>query len=410
MLRLSLKTSVIIADKKNVGRPGRGVATAIVLLVLTLQSHVPGIAQTKDSKARAGTSRLKVDTVNGFQVVTLASGLDTPWDLSWGPDNWIWVTERKGSISRVNPENGSVSVAGTVDVIEISESGLMGLTFHPNFSSNPYVYVVYSYGTKREIKNRLVRLRFDGRALGEPEVLLDGIPGAPNHNGARLTVGPDGYLYVTTGDAQKASLAQKPGSLAGKVLRLTLEGQPAPGNPFRNAVYSLGHRNPQGIAFHPHSRALYITEHGPADNDEINRVQKGKNYGWPKVRGFCDGDVWGEKRYCRNGEMVEPLAAWTPTIAPSGLDFYDADLFSGWKGSLLFTTLKGSALFRLGLSQDGKRVLHEKKHFEDHFGRLRDVLVGPKGEVYLATSNRDGRAWPSSRDDRILRITPTSKR
>ncbi len=374
---------------------------------LALQSRSGAALQEPKGSMRPSTPETRF--TGGFQIKTLASGLETPWDLSWGPKNRIWITERKGTISRINPVNGQVTRAGRINAIEVSESGLMGLAFHPDFSSRPYVYVVYSYGSNGSIKNRLVRLRFDGVSLGQPEILLNRIPGAPNHNGARLAVGPDGYLYVTTGDAQNVKQAQQHGSLAGKVLRLTMDGQPAPGNPFNNAVYSFGHRNPQGIAFNPVTHALYITEHGPADNDEVNGVKKGGNYGWPEVRGFCDGDVWGEEKFCRKNKVVEPLAVWTPTIAPSGLDFYNSELFPGWKGSLLFTTLKGSALYRLVLSPDGNRVIREEKFFEDWFGRLRDVLVGPDGEIYLATSNRDGRAWPSSDDDRILRIRPRLK-
>jgi len=379
----------------------------LMLVVFTVQGR--GDAALEGSKGGVGPSAPRVKFTGGFQFETLASGLDTPWDLSWGPDAGIWVTERNGTISRINPVNGQVTRAGSIQVDETSESGLMGLAFHPDFSAQPYVYVVHSYGSGGSIQNRLVRLRFNGVSLGRPEILLDHIPGAPNHNGARLAVGPDRYLYVTTGDAENPSLAQQRSSLAGKVLRLTLDGQPAPGNPFNNAVYSFGHRNAQGIVFNPVTQALYITEHGPDDNDEVNLVKKGGNYGWPDVRGFCDGDVWGEKRYCRNNEVVEPLVVWTPTIAPSGLDYYNSELFPGWKGSLLFTTLKGSALYRLVMSSNGNRVIKQEVYFEDRFGRLRDVLVGPQGEIYLATSNRDGRARPSPGDDRILRIKPRAK-
>ncbi len=379
----------------------------LMLVVLTVQGR--GDAALEGSNRKVGPSAPKVKFSGGFQFKTLASGLDTPWDMSWGPDAGIWVTERNGTISRINPVNGQVTRAGKIRVIEISESGLMGIAFHPDFSAQPYVYVVHSYASSGSIQNRLVRLRFNGVSLGQPKVLLDQIPGASNHNGSRLAVGPDRYLYVTTGDAQNPRLAQQRSSLAGKVLRLTLDGRPAPGNPFNNAVFSLGHRNPQGMVFNPVTLVLYITEHGPADNDEVNLVKKGGNYGWPNVRGFCDGDVWGEKRFCRNSKVVEPLVVWTPTIAPSGLDYYNSQLFAGWKGSLLFTTLKGSALYRLVMSLDGTRVVKQEVYFEDRFGRLRDVLVGPHGEIYLATSNRDGRGGSDPGDDRIIRITPRSK-
>ncbi len=341
-----------------------------------------------------------------LQVETLVADLDTPWDLAWGPDDNIWVTERGGVISRVDPASGAIGRVGELDVTEISESGLLGMAFHPDFENQPWVYAVHSYGNRLGIRNRLVRMRFDGNSLAEPEVLLDGIPGGRNHNGSRLTFGPDGFLYVTTGDAGNANSAQELGSLAGKVLRLTAEGDPAPGNPFGSVVYSYGHRNAQGIAFHPVTRALYIAEHGPSDNDEVSRILSGGNYGWPAVHGFCDGDTSGEEEYCRDHDVEEPLSAWTPTVGVSGLAVYEADLIPGWKGSLLVTSLTGRTLFRLRLSADGNAVVEREALFEREYGRLRDVLVGPGGEIYIATSNRDGRGRPASNDDRILRITP----
>lgn len=339
-----------------------------------------------------------------LRVETLASGLNTPWDLAWGPDGVIWVTERPGFISRVDPATGRVTRVGQISVTAQGESGLMGMAFHPDFSAQPYVYLAHSYGSGDSIRNRLVRMRYDGTRLGSPETLLEDIPGGSFHDGSRLAVGPDRLLYLTTGEGGNAALAQDLASLGGKVLRLTLEGAPAPGNPFGTAVYSYGHRNPQGLAFQPGTGQLYITEHGPDDNDEVNRIEAGRNYGWPNVRGFCDGDVPGEQAFCQANHVAEPVAAWTPTIAPAGAAFYNADLIPGWKGNLLFTTLKGSALYRLTLSSDGGRVVGQEVLFQGQFGRLRDVLVGPDGTVYLATSNRDGRGSPAASDDRILRV------
>lgn len=339
-------------------------------------------------------------------VETLVSGLDTPWDLAWGPDGRIWVTERGGRISRVDPSTGEVTAAGQVEVVERGESGLMGMAFDPDFGRRPYVYVAHSYAGGGGIRNRLVRMRWDGGSLGEREILLDGLPGNWNHDGSRLAVGPDGLLYMTTGDAGRSGLARDLQSPAGKVLRLTLAGEAAPGNPFGSLVYSYGHRNAQGIVFHPRSGDLYISEHGPADNDEVSRVVAGGNHGWPDVRGFCDGDTAGEEAFCAAHEVVEPLVAWTPTVAVAGMDYYDSERIPGWRGSLLVTSLRGRTLYRLALSSDGGSVVEREPLFRNEFGRLRDVLVGPGGEVYLATSNRDGRGRPDQQDDRILRITP----
>jgi glucose/arabinose dehydrogenase len=211
---------------------------------------------------------------------------------------------------------------------------------------------------------------------------------------------------MTMGDASNGDLAQDKASPSGKILRLTLAGQAAPGNPFSSVIYSFGHRNPQGLVFQPGTGTLYSTEHGPNDNDEVNRIVAGRNYGWPTVHGTCDDDVGSERPFCQANNVVEPLATWTPTIAPSGADFYNGDLIPQWKGSLLFTSLKGAALYRLTLSANGQSVIAKETLFANQFGRLRDVLVAPDGSVYLATSNRDGRGSPSADDDRILRIRP----
>jgi glucose/arabinose dehydrogenase len=249
-------------------------------------------------------------------------------------------------------------------------------------------------------------MRWNGQSLGAPEVLLTNIPASGIHDGSRLAIGPDRFLYMTTGDASSGDLAQNKSTLAGKVLRLTLDGAPSPGNPFGSAIYSFGHRNPQGLVFHATTGALFSTEHGPSDNDEVNRIVAGANYGWPTVHGTCDDDIGSERPFCQANDVVEPLVTWTPTIAPAGADFYLADLIPQWKGSLLFTSLKGAALYRLTLSSDGQRVTAKETLFQGQYGRLRDVLVAPDGSVYLATSNRDGRGSPAADDDRILRIRP----
>lgn len=392
----------------------RSVSAARLLLFLAVGGGVVwfggrSVGAWPEAPSPAPVSRVPEAASGGtpeLRVETLVSGLDTPWDLAWGPDDRIWVTERPGRVSRVDPTTGELEPAGRIEVLERGESGLMGMAFHPDFGRRPWVYLVHSYGGAGGIRNRLVRTRWDGSRLGEPETLVDGIPGNSNHDGSRLAVGPDGYLYMTTGDAGSPRLAQDLDSPAGKVLRLDLEGGAAPGNPLGSAVYSYGHRNPQGIVFHPRSGALYLSEHGPSDNDEVMRIVAGGNHGWPQVHGFCDGDTGGEERFCREHEVVEPLVAWTPTVAVAGADYYGSERIAGWDGSLLVTSLRGRTLFRLALSPDGRSVVEREALFRGEFGRLRDVLVGPDGEVYLATSNRDGRGRPNSEDDRILRITP----
>jgi len=337
---------------------------------------------------------------------TLVTGLDTPWDLAWGPDDMIWVTERRGVVSRVNPTTGQITEVGALPVFEQSESGLMGMAFHPDFAtSSPFVYFAYSYQPTGTIRNRLVRMLWNGASLSGEEILVDDIPGASNHDGSRLAVGSDRLLYMSMGDATDQSLAQDTNTLAGKVLRMNLDGSAASGNPFGSRIYSYGHRNPQGLVFHPVTGDLFVTEHGPSTDDEVNRIEAGGNFGWPNVHGFCDGNISGESAFCSTTDTVEPLAVWTPTVAPAGADFYDSDAIPGWRGSLLFTTLRGRALYRLVLSADGRTAIDQERLFLDRFGRLRDVLVGPNGEFYLATSNRDGRGSPSADDDRIVKVT-----
>jgi glucose/arabinose dehydrogenase len=341
----------------------------------------------------------------GLSVTNLVTGLDTPWDLVWGPDGYIWVTERPGRISRVDPQTGELFMIKDISVYERGESGLMGLVFDPDYSENSYIFTAESHTAQGRIINQLVRYRYSGGTLEDRQVIIDNIPGNTYHDGARLAVGPDNYLYLTTGDAGRSTWAQDLESMAGKILRVDRNGNPAPGNPFGNRIFSYGHRNAQGLVFHPGTGELFITEHGPRDNDEIAAVEAGQNHGWPRVHGFCDNDVSGEKEFCRSNQITEPIAAWTPTIAPAGADFYTGGLIPEWEGDFLFVTLKGSALLRVTLTDDN---IAESVQViaEDTYGRLRDVLAGPDGTIYIATSNRDGRGKPAPEDDRILAVRP----
>jgi len=327
-------------------------------------------------------------------VEVVASGLEVPWEIRFLPGGDLLVTERPGRITRIAARDGSRRTVGTLPVTATSESGLMGLDLDPGFPEQPYLYVAYTYSLEGELVNRVSRLTYRDDRLSEERVLVDRIPGAPIHDGARVGFGPDGFLWVTTGDAARSERAQDRDNLAGKVLRMTREGRPAPGNPFPDSlVYSYGHRNPQGLDWLPGSEVAYVTEHGPSDNDEVNRLQPGGNYGWPTVGGAVD----------RPG-FVDPLISWTPTIAIAGAQFYDRAEIPGWRGSLLSVALKGSALRRLSGDTGFTRVTGEEVLFEGEFGRLRALRVGPDGWVYVSTSNRDGRGGPAAADDRILRI------
>lgn len=296
-----------------------------------------------------------------LQVTSVATGLDTVWSLAWDPGGRLWFTERGGRLTRLG--DAPQMVRG---VEESGEAGLMGL----EIDDQGRVFVMFTSATD----NRVAEVRPDG----SQRVLVDGIAKASIHDGGRIRFGPDGALYASTGDAGDTDLPQQRGSLNGKILRV----DPDSGE---QRVFSLGHRNVQGLCVAPDGRFL-ATEHGPAQGDEVNALSAGFNGGWPDRVG--------------NG-----LANYTPTIAPAGCAVYGADLIGPWKGSMLFVTLKDTNLHRLTFAPDGS-VAGDEVLLDGRFGRLRDVAVGPDGAVYLATSNHDGRGNPSPADDRILRITP----
>jgi glucose/arabinose dehydrogenase len=279
---------------------------------------------------------------------------------------------------------------------------LLGLALDPRFAQNFFVYVATTYrNAAGKMQNRLVRLREDAKSgKGQlDKVLIDNVAGANNHDGGRVKFGPDGKLYWSMGDAQESRLAQNLSSLNGKILRLNSDGSIPKDNPFPNSyVYSYGHRNPQGLAWQPQTGRLYATEHGPSGfqgccRDEVNIIEPGKNYGWPEVRGD----------ETREG-MVPPVihAGTSETWAPAGASFATR---GPWAGSLLFTGLRGQTLYLLPLdSNDPRKAGQVERHFHRRFGRLRDVVEGPDGNLYLLTSNRDGRGSPIEDDDRVIRI------
>ena len=344
-----------------------------------------------------------------LKTTNIATNLDTPWEILWGPDNYIWFTERQGKVSRVNPESGEVFEVITIEEVrEVGEGGLLGMVIDPDFKENNFFYVAYNYfAPGNDYREKIVRLTFNpasGKA-DSPFVLIDNIDGANNHNGCRLIITPDKKLIFSTGDAANTSTSQNISNINGKMLRINLDGtipddNPIPGSP----VWTWGHRNPQGLVFSPDSSILYSSEHGTSNDDEINIITKGRNYGWPKVQGFCDNAT--ETTFCRDSNVVEPIYAWTPTLAVAGIDFYNFDLIPEWKNSLLVTSLKASRITQLSLNNAGTSVIKSTDFFTNEFGRLRDICISPDGKVYVATSNRDGRGSPKANDDKIIEIAP----
>jgi len=314
----------------------------------------------------------------------LVSGLNFPWEILWGPDNFIWMTERGGKVSRVNPATGEVIPLLTIsEVVSNGEGGLLGMALHPDFTASPYVFVVYDYNNGGNYREKVVRYTYDGTALASPSIILDNIDAAGIHNGSRLLIVGD-KLFISTGDASDQSAPQNTSALNGKILRLNLDGSIPADNPFAsNPVWSFGHRNSQGLVFA--NGILYSSEHGPDTDDEINIIEKGRNFGWPTVKGFCNESA--EQSFCSSNNVKEPVTAWTPTIATSGMDFYDNDAIPQWKNSLLVATLKNQRIMQIKLDDAHTAVTGINEFFANAYGRMRDVCIAPDGKVYICTSN-----------------------
>ena len=335
-------------------------------------------------------------------VSALTTGLQVPWELVWGPDNVIWMTERGGRISRVNPATGQVTPLITLtDVVTSSEGGLLGMALHPDLlTTSPYVYVVYNYNNAAgQYREKLVRLTYANGALGSPLVLLGDIDAVSTHSGSRLTILPDRTLLMTTGDAQNRPAAQDRASLNGKILRLNLDGTIPADNPVAgSAVYSFGHRNPQGLVRAGNGR-LYSSEHGENAEDEVNIIEPNRNYGWPTVEGLCN--LAAEQAFCTPNNVREPIFTWAPTVGVAGLTYYDHPAIPGWRNSLLAAVLRGNRITQIPLDAAGTTASTSTTVLTT-FGRLRSICVSPQGRVYVGTSNRDGRATPGTNDDQIL--------
>jgi aldose sugar dehydrogenase len=349
--------------------------------------------------------RLGPAVVENVQLI--ASGLEVPWAVALAPDGRLFVTERPGRVRIVRLGAGGGLQAEPWATVPAranpdAERGLLGIALDPDFTRNGFVYLYYSYaGAGGVTLNRLVRLHDTSGVGADETIVLDNIPGSSNHDGGRIAFGPDGKLYVATGDGEQQARAQDRTSLGGKILRLEKDGGVPADNPFPGSpVYSLGHRNVQGLAFQPDTAVLYATEHGPSGffpaccQDEMNRIEAGANYGWPIVTGKP-----GDQRF------RDPVA-WSgafETWAPSGAAF--ATRPGPLRGSFLFATLRGQHLHRLVLTPDGRGIAFEERLLVNQYGRLRDVYEISTGEFLVLTSNRDGRGRPAADDDRVLLVT-----
>lgn len=355
-------------------------------------------------KEPQGVKDISLPVGSGVKVETWVEDLEIPWSLIFLSDGRALVSERPGRIRLII--NGQLQKKSYVvlDVHHSGEGGLMGLAFHPEFPQKPYIYVMHTYRDNNDVYNRVIRLKDAGKTGIFDRVIIDKIPGGGFHNGGRIAFGPDGMLYITTGETFRSGLAQDLSSLGGKILRITPEGEIPEDNPFRGSpVYSFGHRNPQGIAWDPETGDLFASEHGPSGeyllfaNDEINCIQKGGNYGWPEAVGAP-----GKKPY------IDPLVAWKKTTPPSGITFYNGSKLMNSKGNLFIASLRSEALLRIKIKRDAGiySVDRIERWFEGKYGRMRDVVEGPDGFLYFLTNNRDGRGSPRKGDDRIYRISP----
>lgn len=393
---------------------GRIILIGVVVVLATVLFFVLREGQPSDSPSPIPLSNNPIDNSDSNNSVTplpteiIATNLSIPWDIAFLPDDSLLVTERAGNLLLIekNPDGIGFSKSRTSiklpRAVPRGEGGLLGITLHPNFLHNTFIYIyMTTQSSKDGTKNAVFRYQYKNGKLSDEKTIISGIPGALYHDGGRMEFGPDGFLYITTGDAQDSSIAQDLKSLGGKILRLTDEGKVPTDNPFVDragaepSIWSYGHRNPQGLAWDSAGN-LWETEHGrsgiTSGMDEINLIQKGKNYGWP--------DIEGDKT--KTGMEVPALhSGEKSTWAPASAVFYEG---SSGKKSLFFGGLKGEALYEAVL--DGTKVKELKTHFHETYGRIRTVRLGPDNMLYLTTSNRDGRGNPVDADDRIIKMDP----
>lgn len=350
----------------------------------------PKVSETNDNRS------------DDYKIEVFAENLTVPWSIAWTDKDRMLLNERTGKIRII--QNGKLQDAPLLEVKEVSvgsEEGLMGLAIDPNYAENKYIYISYAYGRGDNLSIKVVRYKDNGNSVSDELILIDKLPGAKNHAGCRLRFGPDGKLYITTGDATDREIAQDLKNMGGKILRLNSDGSIPSDNPWTNSpVWSYGHRNPQGIDFYPGTSILWETEHGPSGfdgpggGDEVNVIVKGNNYGWPIVShdGHKDG-------------MIDPVLVYTPAEAPASGMFYKSGVISQFKNNFFFGCLRGRGIIRVIVDEkDPTKVVSQSKMSDVDYGRIREIAEGPDGAIYFSTSNKDGRGNPGQTDDRIMRI------
>jgi len=384
-MRLPLRAAaalLVIAPLAACGEDEAGEPTVTATPQETTTEPEPTDTTDEPSSASPSTKAPSGDVA--VQVVKdLVTGLPVPWGIAFLPDGTAVITERDSGVIHLLDQDGTLFEAGSVDGTQAGgEGGLLGVAVSPTYDEDRELFLYVTTSTD----NRIVRTTLgDDSKLGEQTVILDGIPQGFIHDGGRMAFGPDGYLYASTGESGEPPLAQDLDSLGGKILRITRTGEPAPGNPFDGSpVWSYGHRNVQGLAFDDEGR-LWASEFGDSSWDELNLIEKGGNYGWPEVEGRGG-----------NGDYVDPKVVWsTDQASPSGLAWRD--------GSLWLAALRGERLWRI--PTDGAKVGEPQDYFVGDYGRMRTVVVSTEGDLWLTTSNRDGRGDVRDGDDRIMLLS-----
>ena len=327
---------------------------------------------------------------NSSGVEIIAEGLQAPRSIDISKDGRIFVSEKRGSIRVVDNGTLLTEPVGDIKAENIGDAGLLGLTLHPNFTQNHLFYVYYTYSNSTGLVNKVLMLTESNNRIIDSKTILDGIPSDEYRDGGRIKFGPDGKLYVSTGDASIPELSQDLDSLAGKILRTNEDGTIPQDNPFSNSpVYAYGFRNVQGLAWAPNSGALYSSDQGGTGNDEINLISPGKNYGWPHEECNSSDD---DNRY------TPPVLCFNPSLEPSGIAFAFSNKL-GYQNHLIVATLKGSHLRDIDFDSGSQNTILVG------YGRIIDLVESEDGSIFVLTSNTDGRALPQQGDDKILRLT-----
>ncbi|MBZ0098654.1 MAG: PQQ-dependent sugar dehydrogenase, partial [Taibaiella sp.] len=371
----------------------------LIIILLILNFSACGKNETQNIKHEKSP---KNSASSDYNIEPFVQGLEVPWSIVFTSEDRILVTERPGRLRII--ENGKLVSEPLKTFHEVSsgsEEGLMGLALDPEYISNKLIYISYAYEKSGDLYVKVIRCKDNGSSLTEEAMIFDGIPAAQYHAGCRLRFGPDGMLYITTGDAGERKLAQDLDKLHGKILRINPDGSIPADNPFPGSpVWTYGHRNPQGIDWYPGTNTMWETEHGPSGfdgpggGDEVNVIVKGKNYGWPEVS-HTDS---------KEG-MVSPLLVFTPAEAPASGMFYKSGKIAEFKNCYLFGCLRGNGIMVVKVDESDPTKQVSFRKIADTYGRIRDISEGPDGNIYFSSSNRDGRGKVQSGDDKIYRIT-----